>query len=813
MTTPVARLLKGTRSLDLQGGRYGMGTDFNPPPYLASPLFADGTSANRNGAAKIDETPANRTFTFTVNITGSSTAEIQRGISDIQSFLAQAGDENEPLYFAFHPNSDAPEPLWGNTGVWLRYEVVHGSMLVTNYFVGARIATDIDVKIELTVKPFAVGKKQRLASAMGGIAEDNFGASDGISRGLLVPEATTNLFTNPVFGNATYSTNWTIGSNLTAAQNTDKKFVLPGCVNSMRVYARNTTNNTVTESLTLPASSHNITAYVMLPDLTAPSATQLQIYYNSAAQTTTYEAIGNNGLYRCYATVTGTGGALATGVVIKNKYTVYLLGLQVEAKAYPTPLCWGDLLGCSWSGTAHASTSTRAVAKVKLPVASDTVNIAAGTIAVTVKISQPNTAPNYHYIFWGDGASALRAFYDYVNDYFKFEDGSNTCVTPALTFSPGTIYTLHFVYGPSGLVIYTNGVAGTPAATYAPPTGTAYLYIGTDSSGTFNSVNTTMDFRTFDVPLTAAQVAADYANVSQLTADNQRVGCVPWLWTKDGDDVVDNCTDSTRNNWAVCGGVPGSAEAETAYSLIHSATYGSTIGIGVLKTKYFINPSNLFFESGGTADGGASNGDVAVTSISTASEVSISSIANLSVRAYEDLAEKEIVASVRLKDAGANLKIKLQLSIGTKSYTSSYKTGIASTHTNLFIPSVVFPKIDTVNLSFSGSILLYIKATRSSGGANDVACDYFMLMPRPFVLIDVGDTGTVFGWGAYETRATGGVTYKSGGVIGDVINMTPDEQNIMLFSAVGENAAPSDNSVSATTTLSRVLIIPRYQLL
>jgi len=82
MTTPIARLIKGTRTLDLQSGRYGLRTDFNPPPYLAAPLFAEGTSANRNGAIKVDETPVNRTFKFTVNITGNSNAEIRRGIAD-----------------------------------------------------------------------------------------------------------------------------------------------------------------------------------------------------------------------------------------------------------------------------------------------------------------------------------------------------------------------------------------------------------------------------------------------------------------------------------------------------------------------------------------------------------------------------------------------------------------------------------------------------------------------------------------------------------------------------------------------------------
>jgi hypothetical protein len=61
----------------------------------------------------------------------------------------------------------------------------------------------------------------------------------------------------------------------------------------------------------------------------------------------------------------------------------YLDGVQLEQKAYPTPLCAGDLgPGHAWTGTAHASTSTRTNALLRYPLQMYTP--AAGTISLWV---------------------------------------------------------------------------------------------------------------------------------------------------------------------------------------------------------------------------------------------------------------------------------------------------------------------------------------------------------------------------------------------------------------------------------------------
>lgn len=819
-TSPTIKLSCGTRTLDLTAGRYRVDDDFVPPPYAYIPLISTGTSANKSGGALIDSTPTNRNFAFGLHVSGSSDAEVRRAVADLQMFLSLAGDESAPLYLVHKQNSDTPEPLWGNYGANIKYEILTGTARVSDLWAVSDLrARGLPAcQVNLLIKPHAVGLRQRLGSALGGIIEDNYGASDGVSRGLIVPEATTNLFTNPVFGNATYSTNWTVGSNLTAAQNTDTKWTLPGCLNSMRVYARNTTNNTVTESLTLAASSHTITAYVMLPDLTAPTSTQLQIYYNSAAQTTTYEAVGDNGLYRCYATVTGTGGALATGVVIKNKYTVYLLGMQVEAKAYPTPLAYGDLLGHSWSGTAHASTSARAVARMRVTIADDTFFRHQGTIALAVKFPVANTHPNDNKLFFID-TSNFQLAYVASSDTFQFYDGANAAVSAAKTFSPGQVYILHCVWQASGLNLYVNGASDGTNATFTPVATGSAIYIGSDATPANNAICTFLDFRTFDRPLTATEVSNDYANVAQVTADNQRVGCIPWLWTKDGDDVVDNCDDSTRDNWAVCGGVPGSAEAVTRWKMTASVEEYLLLANLKLSTGCFARPDangiGLYVEGSGTAGAASdSNTDYKLTSVTTSS-VSIDSTNGMfldgaTIQAVmKDLYGKEFFVFCRLYDEGSNLTLNLTTLSGTSGVWTSPSWAVTTTAAFRGLLSqmgVIFPTPKFRDLqAFSYSV--HLQGKRTTGTAN-VRVDFVVAIPRPFFVINssVFDSGTPVTYEVCGQDATSSISRVT--ITGDEVHLSPEKTNLILSVQYGETLLGT-----WTNTFDRVDVTPRFTLL
>lgn len=611
MTSPVWKLTKGTRTLDLTSGRYRVSTDAVPPPIATAPQFAEGTSANRAGASLATTTPRNRQWVFGMHVYGSSDAEITRGIADLSAFLALAGDESEPLYIEFKPNSDTPEPLWGNYGANYKYEIVYGAAAIGNQYGIAPLRAKAipNCIVSLIVKPFANGKFQRAGSAMGGIVEDVIGATDKQSRGLLFALAATNYFTNPVNGSATWNTNWSAGTSLTTSQNTDERFVLFG-LNSAKIVSRGSSNNNWTQSLTLAAATYALSCYAKRPDSAAVSSADMQLFYNNSGPlTTTFTSVGD-GWYRCTASFTGVASAQATGAIVAIGRCVYLTGFDVEDGPNVTPFFYGDMIGCSWSGSAHASTSARTAARVRLPIGDDTISLGQGSVRVVWRAYFPNTFGSNMFL-WSCASTGLRAYYQASDDKFYLTDGTNTISTAAQTFSAGDIITLHFTWGPSGLVIYKNGASAASGGTYSPPSAPgSYLYIGTDDSSAQQGYGPFMDLATWDVALTSTQASDDYTNIAQLIADGQSVGTIPWFWTKDGDDVIDDHDDADQDNWGVSGGIPGSDPADTDYRVAISAG-GEYLFLGHHTDDYLdwlTNTSRFYIEGSGTALGSMSGG-------------------------------------------------------------------------------------------------------------------------------------------------------------------------------------------------------------
>ena len=134
-------------------------------------------------------------------------------------------------------------------GAPLRYEIVTGYASAPDEKYTATTGRGWFTTVTLEVKPLALGNRQKLANASGGVFEDNFGMTDGTPRGLAMFRATTNKMTNPVFGASTYSTGWTAGANLIASKNTDPRSCLPGVSQSVILTARAATNHTYTQSI------------------------------------------------------------------------------------------------------------------------------------------------------------------------------------------------------------------------------------------------------------------------------------------------------------------------------------------------------------------------------------------------------------------------------------------------------------------------------------------------------------------------------------------------------------------------------------
>ena len=818
MSIPVVKLVKGVRTLDLNDqSKYFLGADFVPPSVALEPSFAQGSSSNRrDGASLISSRAANRGWSFSINIVTTGSQEMERAIRNIQFMLGLAGDSDEPLYLKYRANSDiAFEPLWGQDG-WLFYQIEHGIVgLGGEYGYINRRATNLYVTLNLVIRPYSIGLRQRLASATGGILEDRIGVADGISRGLIVPESITNKMTNPIFGHVTWNNGWTADANIAASQNTKKDFVLFGD-NSAQVLSRGSTSNVFYQSINAGSTgAHVLSCYVKRLDGAAVTSSDCDLWY-STAQTTAFTSVGN-GWYRLSASVTGIASSTATGIRIKSGRTVYVDGFQLEGLNFITPLVHGDLLSCAWTGTAHASTSARTTARVRVPTA-DSMNAGHGTIRVIWRPSRASAgiwASSLAFLFDSrTGASAsVYAYYDRTNSYFTLSDGTNSVNSSLQSWSINDTIVLHFVYGPDGLAMYRDGLIIGSGTSFTPPTLAANVYIGSANDSSVQADGTFMDFTVFDRALSSAEVAGNYASI---VASSQRVGSIPWLWSSDGDDDVVNHddTDANDDNYVVCGGIPGSAPAVTFISGITDPT----MYMWMMDTDEFLNPIELVNEQSGSADANSSGGAYRGTSIIT-SATTFTSAASSTRKCIAALAGKELANLIRLYDAGSSLQVATILSAPTP-IISDYKSLTTSAAFRLYLSPFVavqdsppgFSDYSVSPAGFTPGIAL-----KRSTGTGSIQIDYAMAVPRPFLTMAAASTLGEAGFyyqgrraSTYDDTATGCPYQYPLTLQGDIIEFVPDKLNI-LSTLIGD---ATHNPVIATgLTYARVIVTPRWSIL
>lgn len=822
MSKPRLLLQNGANYIDLNDQtRYFLAQDFVPPATAYVPQFAEGSSANqRSGGSFVSKRAANRSLSFTVALAGSSAGDIDRAARNVQMMLDAAGDPNEPVYLAYNSNSDIPEPLWGQLGSHLRYEVVHGeAVMADGYLVGVRRTEDVNLRITLILKPFAIGKSQVVASAVGGVLEDALGTANGISRGLIVPVATTNKMTNPVYGHSTWNNAWSSTGALAVSQNLNRQYMLFGFSSAKLTrlaggaiwYQNINVGNT---------NTHILSCYAKRQDGGVITGSDVQLYYSSA-QTTTAASVGN-GWYRLTATVTGIASGVSTGIaLIAVGYCVYVDGFQIEEKTYATPLCHGALLGCSWSGTSHASTSSRTAAACKIGAAKDTLNMGAGSVRFVVRFDVPyNFAENMLLLDTRD-ASHLAAIYLYYNATTDaINVVSNTSVvtaTAALTFAAGTIYVIHVTWGDGLIKLYVDG-AQADSDTYTPNEFGGFLFLGTNYAGTGNMQGTIIGAATFDVALSATEVAADYADISSLVAaDVTRVESVPWFWTEDGDNVLSLTT--SKLPLGVAGGIPGSAPAMTEIHGTLSSDWSTIKGIilsNFISRRGTIKIGDVLFDCSGTVLSGDYGGEHDNTVINTTVQTLTSSFTT-SAQAADLLDGVEYYIVLRLKAASATsiLIYNFYGLVGASATVfSPAKVILPSTSYRLFITPQNHFALNTRR--FVGAVapqVSFLIWAATSTSTLSVDTDYFAVLPRPAVILAGAEstTGFVYAGGLGHVQNTAQEIGAPLTVTGDIFEFEPGAYNHVqcYFGADGT----IDPLTTYTATLSPLYVTPRYEML
>lgn len=817
--------------LDLNdpNGRFHIARDFVPPPVSLAPNLAVGSSANRWAGGELAGVKAgDRDWSFSVHVTGESEAEVRHGISVLDSFLRR-GMADDPVFLHVRGSEDVGfEPLWGQYGSDLRYEIIHGSAAASRQYTfgGVRESELPDCQVSLLIKPAAVGLRQHIGFAKGGILEDTLGVIDGFSRGVVLGSGISsgNQFVNPIFGNATYDTGWTTGASLVKAKNADLRFVLFGKA-SVKLSSAGATLNAFTGQVTHDlGATFLLTCYMKKLDSSAPTSADAELMYDGSAQTTTFVSVGN-GWYLAWARPTAGTGAKAAGIQVKADHTVFVDGFQSVQTSDFTPVIHGDLLGCSWAGTAHNSVSSRTASYLRVP-AGEALEVNAGTIRMVIRSHQPTASwvGSFGQLFDTD-ASGFSAWHtNSSSGTLKFSDGTNEITATGQHWTIGQILVLHLVWATGKLKIYVDGSEVATGSSFTPPAGDSWLYIGSTTNPWSQLWATIMDFATFAQDMSAAEILADYQNIVELVEDDRQLMPVPWLWTRDGDQRVENCNDSNNKNYCVIGGIPGTAPAKTRMDVqpVTIWTGAADIWWSQVLLDEFVNPDDTLFEDEqGTVETGACGGEVNVNLVPGGSGLLLHGLFNIA--RYEPLAGRDVYGFVRMKDAGDQLSGSLNERVGSNLVGETERLDLGADTTQRLFVLGPLPAVDYRDMLMAWGeaeadgvndfIARFLRATGAA--AADVSVDFVQLMLRPLLHLELTLSTT------YTYRIEGNVAAKfltSTGALsdiipvsGDPIEFVPGKLNLLL-SVMGADGGAMEVD-GKEFEYDKVYITPRWALL
>lgn len=829
--------------LDLTAGRYDVGSTFRPPTVRYSPTIVSGTAANRFGQTRLADRRAEpRDWSFDVHIKNvTSDAELQRAISDIQEILEFAGDRSWPLYLEARTGVGASyAPTFGQGMAPLRYEVLFGEVDVPPAY-GHKVLREKglpNVRINLILSGMAHGVTQILGEATGSIREDTEGTVTGRSRGLIVASARTNEFVNPAMD---HDSNWDHGWSQQGPGGTGNaswrtshpEGVLFGNHSVRVMFSSDRWVQSVNVGNT---NQHILSAFVKSVEESESAVDNMRLYYNGTVAPDYIVSYGN-GWYRLVAAVTGVASSVEAGVKTLqalDQLEFYVDGFQLEEGDYETPFFYGEHLGVSWDGTRFESTSTRTAGRLRFrqvesqPAFFD----ATGTIRVIWKASHPSSSrtANAHLMESESGQYNLR--WVQSSGQWRF----NTQGVSA-SFTQGDIVVIHLVMGNNRGDIFVNGVGSTGGL--IDKNLHDYWYIGSSENATVHADGTLMDFTVYPDDMSAAEVLADYEAVIAAVDGGgdagleQALAPIPYLWTEDGDGRVDNCYDSTRENYAVAGGIPGSVPADTIFDFEAISTDWLTMGSLWITNTYardFMDPSPdfLFYDKSGSTGSGLCGNEEKQTAVGT-TEVQIAGGARLHIKGFDRLADQELYIIARIKDGGSDLQIAPRFRQDELTFTGDYlNTDVGSSYRLHITRPLVFPSHTIIGATQPDMDQAYDKthvdllAKRSSTATTGTAAvDFIQVCPRPFARVYFDGVAAsadpeflrIQGRHAVVEELTGFTFRTVVGITtfrGDAIELRPGGYNI-LQTLTGDDAVFPN--VGWTIEYSNVWVTPRYVLL
>lgn len=788
-------------NLDTEGGDFELDVSYTPTGAAISPVMAAANASDHFGGAELASIRAqNTTFALPVIVRGQSGEEVTANFQQLDRFLHKAND-GYPVTFHFSGNSDTPhDPVWGQLGGAQRFEIefVGSARLWNEYGMGQVNNVSMLATYTLTCRPYPLGIPQRVASATGGIIEDVYGSPFGSSRGLIVAESVTNKFTNPVFGNSDWDNGWSATSDLEVELTLDPEFVLHGrrSAKLTSVTAFGVTQ-AFTQSLALGnTNDHTFTAYLKMEDGSDPSG-KVWLWHGVTVTGGTTTALGN-GWYRFEKTFTPTGTNVAVGVAFVQNKSCYLSGVQLEERSYSTPLCHGDMLGCSWSSTAHLSSSTRSNGNAWIG-ARESISLGYGTVAVAVKPRYAFDDRDFH--VFEEPTSGFRLTYDTSAEEFVFSDGTSVVSAGSQTFSEDEWIILHCTWSQDdGISIYQSGALADSGISHRPiATDGEVVYLGNDGFGSGFS-NSPFSVTFYSRAFSASEVAAQATAMANITANDYAVDLIPFMWSLNGDNVADNTDAGSDIGHVAFGGIAGRAPAITRWELTPSNINSTNRSVflsllDVLPNDYFDTSTNLYDA------GGASATD-------NVNEV-------INPDRFDLFFERDIAIFASVTDTGSGVNVSAAFTapsltiVAQSTQVGGFSgTGALNITGSMAVPPVI-RQAGTVDANIYRVLLALDRAPSGSTGTLTVNAVRVLFEPVMELQAtdDITSPVTVVTDGRAVSFDSGSTLQDLGIAQGSIVELRPDRLNIVqaLLGKAGGNF-----STSNTVTFNRVDITPRW---
>jgi hypothetical protein len=382
------------------------------------------------------------------------------------------------------------------------------------------------------------------------------------------------------------------------------------------------------------------------------------------------------------------------------------------------------------------------------------------------------------------------------------------------------------------MYIYKNGALAASQVNYAPIAVSAYLYLGSNADATAQLAATIMGATLYDRALSLAQITAIYNNYSPISADDQQVDHLPFIWVRGGANQFDNCTavDLSYDNWGALFDVPGDVPAETVIMGQTSSTFDTfnSLWLSLLaEDDYHLSVNQLFHDQSGTVGAALCGGEMKATAVGTTDTDISTAISVTRPEGGYELLGGEILLLARLKAASGTPIVSLQpyAALGTElMLADDYKAvTLAADYRLFFTKAIGLPPISRAfgsELLSDATLTLKLRAKVASG-TQTVHLDWFAVLPRPYIHIRKTSTTTAPGW-VYSSRLhkAGGIgagTAPAVGALTDLempitegqrLELRPGKVNLLqLFLG----ATDADPVISYTCTLT-AFITPRWSM-